>query len=71
MKRSQTVVLISLLCVLAALVLSGLGRMQLQGWTWDESALSADPAPDGWTWDEPAAESDPGATTDGWTWDEL
>jgi hypothetical protein len=70
MKRSQTIVLISLLCVLAVLALSGFGRAHIDGWTWDEPALSADSAPDGWTWDEPAVESDPGATTDGWTWDE-
>jgi hypothetical protein len=70
MKRSQTVVLISLLCVLAVLALSGLGRFHADGWTWDEPALSANSAPDGWTWDEPAVESGPGATTDGWTWDE-
>jgi hypothetical protein len=71
MKRSQTVVLISLLCVLAVLALSGLGRLHTDGWTWDEPALSADPSPDGWTWDEPAVESQPGATADGWTWDEA
>jgi hypothetical protein len=70
MKRSQTVVLISLFCVLALLALSGVARIHMNGWTWDEPALSADPAPDGWTWDQPALESDPGAKTEGWTWDE-
>jgi hypothetical protein len=37
MKRSQIAVLISLLCVLAVLALSGFGSLHTDGWTWDEA----------------------------------
>jgi hypothetical protein len=63
MKRSQIVVLMSLVCLLAVLALPSLARAADQtpdGWTWDEA---------GWTWDEVSAPSDP--DPDGWTWDEA
>ena len=39
------------------------------GWTWDEAAPPADPAPDGWTWDEAAVSVE--LAPEGWTWDEA
>jgi hypothetical protein len=86
MTRSQIIVLVGLVCLLAVLALPARARADAasDGWTWDESAATAEPAPDGWTWDESAAPADPapdGATSaesaataepapDGWTWDE-
>jgi hypothetical protein len=70
MKRSQIIVLVGLVCLLAVLALPALARADAasDGWTWDESAATAEPAPDGWTWDESAAPADPapdGGTGDG------
>jgi hypothetical protein len=70
MKRSQMIVLLGLVCLLAVLALPALARAHdgaTDGWAWDESAATAEPAPDGWTWDESAAPADPaadGATSD-------
>jgi hypothetical protein len=71
MKRSQIVVLISLVCLFAVLALPAVARADEtpDGWTWDETAATSDPAPDGWTWDESAEQSAP--VPDGWTWDEA
>jgi len=56
MKRSR-IVLLSLVLLLAVLALPAFARADAvpDGWTWDESAVSVEPAPDGWTWDEAVA----------------
>ena len=56
MKRSQ-IALLSLVLLLVVLTLPALARANdvPDGWTWDESAVSVEPAPDGWTWDEAVA----------------
>ena len=76
MNRSR-VVLLSLIFLVALLALPAMARAEEtpDGWTWDETAVVAEPAsdvepvPEGWTWDETAAPAEP--TPDGWTWDEA
>ena len=68
MKRSR-IVIFSLVLLLVLLTWPAFARADMpDGWTWDESTVSVDPAPAGWTWDE-AAVSDP--APEGWTWDEA
>ena len=70
MKRSQ-IALLSLVLLLVVLTLPALARADdvPDGWTWDESTVSTEPALDGWTWAESAVSVEP--APDGWTWDEA